>query len=76
VALVGLAGRILLGRPWLVEARSERGELAWRVRGALGSRRAMLEIANAFARGDRDYSPRGATRILPSNEAQLERLGL
>jgi hypothetical protein len=65
VAVCGLVLRIVLRRPWVVEARSDRGEIAWRVRGAIGSRRAMLEIANAFARGDRDYSPPGAKRILP-----------
>ena len=65
VAVGGLVLRVLLGRPWVVEARSERGELAWRVRGALGSRRAMFAIADAFARGDRDYTPAGATRVLP-----------
>jgi hypothetical protein len=73
VALVGLAGRILLRRPWLVETRSERGELAWRVRGALGSRRAVHEIAKAFVRGDREYMPRGAIRVLP--EPILRRSG-
>src|SRR6187551_3429556 len=42
--IVGLATRLVFGRPWLVEARSERGELAWRVRGTRASRRAVDEI--------------------------------
>ena len=64
VALGGLVARVLLGRPWLVEARNERGELAWRVRGVRRSRRAVEEVAAALARGDRGFSPPGSTRVV------------
>ena len=63
-AAAGLVSRILFGRSWRVEAKSTRGELAWRVRGTRGSRRAMHEIAAALRRGDRDFSPGGADRLL------------
>jgi hypothetical protein len=67
IAVLGLAFRIAFGRPWVVEAKSERGELQWRVRGARGSRRAMHEIAAALRRGGRDFSPAGAERLLPDS---------
>ena len=54
-----------IGRTWLVEARSERGELGWRLRGARRARRAQADVANAFARGERSFSPAGAQRLLP-----------
>ena len=54
-----------IGRSWVVEARSERGELAWRVRGARRAQRAEDEIAAAFGRGERSFSPTGAERVLP-----------
>ena len=53
------------GRTWVVEARSERGELRWRVRGARRAQRALVEIASAFERGERAFSPSGAERLLP-----------
>ncbi|MGH3070640.1 MAG: hypothetical protein ACRDNB_00030 [Gaiellaceae bacterium] len=67
VAVGGLVVRILFGRPWLVRARSSVGELEWRVRGALGSRRAIHEAAAALARGDRSVTPQGAERVLPES---------
>jgi hypothetical protein len=54
-----------IGRTWVVEARSERGELAWRVRNARQARRAEGEVAAAFERGERSFSPVGAERALP-----------
>ena len=63
VALIGLVIRILFGRPWLVEARSTNGELAWRVRGTRDSRRAIRLIARALEVGDRNYSPPRSTRL-------------
>jgi hypothetical protein len=54
-----------LGRPWVVEATSDRGELGWSVRGARRARRAQDEVAAAFERGERSFSPAGATRLLP-----------
>ncbi|HYK07747.1 MAG TPA: hypothetical protein VEW11_08235 [Gaiellaceae bacterium] len=57
--------RLGLGRTWTVEARSERGELAWRVRGARRARRVQGEVAGAFERGERSFSPAGADRLLP-----------
>ena len=52
-------------RTWIVEATSERGELQWRVRGGRHARRAEAEVAGAFERGERSFSPPGATRLLP-----------
>ena len=57
--------RIGLGRTWVVEARSERGELAWRVRGTRRARQAQCEVAAAFERGERSFSPADAERMLP-----------
>jgi hypothetical protein len=67
LAVASLAARILFGRPWVVEAKSERGQLEWRVRGTRGSRRAMQEIAAALRRGDRTFSPPHAERLLPES---------
>jgi hypothetical protein len=64
-AVGGLVLRIVFRRPWIVRARSEHGELEWRVRGALGSRRAIHEVALALERGDRRVVPRGGERVLP-----------
>ncbi len=58
VAIGGLLVRILFRRPWLVTARSAQAERRWRVRGTLGSRRAMHDIASALRRGDHDFAPR------------------
>ncbi len=63
VALVGLVTRVVFGRPWLVEARSTRGQLAWRVRGTRDSKRAVRLIACAIEVGDRDYSPPRSTPV-------------
>jgi hypothetical protein len=57
--------RLGLGRGWVVEASSERGELQWRLRGSRRARRAVEEVAAAFARGERSFSPAGAERLLP-----------
>lgn len=69
-AVGGLVVRVVFRRPWLVRARSERGELEWRVRGALGSRRAIHEVGRALERGDRSVVPRGAVRVLPDSPLQ------
>jgi hypothetical protein len=66
----GLMLRILFRRPWRVRARSQIGELEWRVRGALGSRRAIHEVARALERGDRSVLPTGAERVLPASPLQ------
>ena len=55
------------GRPWVVEAKSERGELAWLVHGWRASRRAVTEVAAALSKGDRTYSPPGSKRLLPDS---------
>lgn len=70
VAIAGLVFRVVFRRPWLVRARSSRGELEWRVRGALGSRRAIHEVARALERGDRSVIPKGAERVLPESPLQ------
>ncbi len=62
VAIGGLVFRIVFRRPWLVKAKSGTRELRWRVRGTLGSRRAIHEVAAAIARGDGGFTPRGAIR--------------
>ena len=54
-----------IGRTWVVEARSERGELGWSLRGARRARRAQIDVASAFERGQRSFSPAGAERVLP-----------
>ena len=59
--------RLGIGRSWAVEASSERGELGWRVRGGRRARRAVEEVASAFARGERSFSPAGAERLLPES---------
>jgi hypothetical protein len=56
---------VLPGRVWGLEAVSERGELQWRVRGSRRSRVALEELAAAFARGERSFTPPGAERLLP-----------
>jgi hypothetical protein len=61
-AFGGLVFRIVLGRPWVVQAKSGTRELQWRVRGTLGSRRAIHEVAAAIERGDYEFEPRGAVR--------------
>jgi hypothetical protein len=66
-AVGGLVLRIVFRRPWLVRARSERGELEWRVRGALRSRKAIHEVARALERGERTVVPRGGERVLPDS---------
>ena len=55
------------GKPWLVEAKSERGELAWLVPGWRASRRAVAEVAAALSQGHRTYSPPGSKRLLPDS---------
>jgi hypothetical protein len=64
-AIGGLLFRIVFRRPWLVRAKSGTRELRWRVRGTLGSRRAIHEIAAAIERGDHSLAPRDAIRPLP-----------
>jgi hypothetical protein len=67
VAVLSLVIRIVFGRPWVVEAKSERGELQWRVRGTRRSRRAMQEVAAALRRGERTFLPPYAERLLPES---------
>jgi hypothetical protein len=52
---------------WVVEARSERGELSWSIRGGRRARRAQREVANAFERGERTFTPTGGKRLLPDS---------
>jgi hypothetical protein len=53
VAVLAVVGRVLLGRPWTLEAEAPETRLSWRVKGWGASRRAMTEIAAALARGQR-----------------------
>jgi hypothetical protein len=59
--------RRLAGFTWVVEAVGERGELRWSIRGGRRARRAQGEIAAAFERGERSFSPAGARRLLPDS---------
>jgi hypothetical protein len=59
-ALLAVAGRVLLGRPWIVEARRIDGvgePLEWRVTGWRRSRLAIGEIRTAIARGETAPQP-------------------
>lgn len=52
LAALGTAARVLLGRPWTIEATSDTGATrTWNVAGALRSRRACREAAEALASG-------------------------
>ncbi|HEY7792860.1 MAG TPA: hypothetical protein VIA10_02495 [Gaiellaceae bacterium] len=68
-----LGNGVLPGRVWRLDAVSERGELQWRVRGGRRSRRALEEIADAFARGERSFTPAGAERLLPVSPLSADR---
>ena len=64
--LAGLAGRVLLRRPWRVVARSrspERIERAWHVRGWRASGAAIAAIEEALAAG-LEPRPPGAVELL------------
>ena len=67
LALVGLgiAGRILLGRPWTVEARRAGSDevLEWKVRGWRASGAKVDEIADQLEAG---LTPPGAEAIRPT----------
>ena len=52
VVLVGVAGRVVLGRPWTVEAVSDAGDrLTWRAVGWRASARRRDEIADLLRAG-------------------------
>jgi hypothetical protein len=54
VIAVGIAGRSLLGRPWVVQATpvdNPAGALSWKVRGWRRSRRLIDEVATSLANG-------------------------
>lgn len=49
VLAAGMIGRLFLGRPWIIEANSSRGEaLTWEVAGWRRSRHALDEVARAL----------------------------
>jgi membrane protein implicated in regulation of membrane protease activity len=52
VVAAGVALRIVLGRPWLVEARSGDTRRTWRVEGLRGSTRFMRELEQLLSRGE------------------------
>jgi len=61
LAVVGLAARGLLGRPWVVEAVDDRGSaLRWKVKGWQASGERRTEIAELLASG---ITPPDAERI-------------
>ena len=62
-----VARRRFAGLTWVVEARSERGELSWSVRGGRRARRVEQEIGSAFERGERSFTPKAAKRLLPES---------
>ncbi len=51
LAGVAVAGRVLLRRPWVVEARSGTRSQEWRVVGWRASRRAIRSVADDLRRG-------------------------
>jgi hypothetical protein len=64
--LAGLAGRLVLRRPWLIVARTEgppRATLAWHVAGWRASGEAVADVARALGAGQRPRPP-GATPAL------------
>jgi hypothetical protein len=53
LALLGIAGRMLFRRAWIVEAVSEAGDRhRWRVVGWLRSCEFVADVANALAHGN------------------------
>lgn len=61
LAVVGVAARGLLGRPWVVEAVDDRGSaLRWKVKGWRASGERCTEIAELLATG---ITPPGAERV-------------
>ncbi len=65
LGVLGAAGRALLGRPWLVEARSGQEALAWYVlRGYADAGRVVDQLAEAIARGNEDPQAHGAERVV------------
>jgi hypothetical protein len=61
IALLGIAGRFLLGHPWTVRAKGTAGrELTWRVKGFGAAGRVRDEAAQALANGDRNPRPADA----------------
>jgi hypothetical protein len=54
--------RVMLGKPWTVEARSGSERLRWNVVGWRRAGEAAAEIRGALERGERP-EPRGATRL-------------
>ena len=61
---LGAASRVLLGRPWLVEARSGTDALAWHVRGYGEAGRVVDQLAEALRRGDESPGAHGAERVV------------
>lgn len=66
VSLIGVAGRVMFRRPWLVEAADGEGSrYTWRVVGQRESRSAVDAIASAFAHGHVPPPPAGSVPWTP-----------
>lgn len=58
LAVAGLAGRLVAGRPWTVRARADDGRsLTWQVPGFAASARVRDAAAEALARGEQQPRP-------------------
>ena len=55
--------KIVLRRPWWVEAKSPGQIMRWRVRGWSESGRVVEDVAKALEAGVREPSPSGAERV-------------
>lgn len=70
---LGLAGRLLLGRPWTLEARSDDGRLVWReVAGWRDSREALDAMREDIAAGRPTRTERTPVPVPPPNRRALE----
>ena len=66
ISLVGVAGRMMFRRPWVVEAVDSDGHrYTWRIVGGRESRAAVDAIAGAFAHGHEPPPAAGAIPGLP-----------
>jgi hypothetical protein len=65
LVLAGLVARIVLRRPWIVEASTPGGasRLRYRVRGYRAMRRVCAELADRLAAGDREPTVARAERV-------------
>ena len=63
--VLSIGARVLLRRPWLVEAANESQTREWKVVGWRRSGQVVREIADAIQLGQRVIEPEGAQPISP-----------